>query len=456
MKGACAHDTASFTSLGAGVAGHVDRMASAAVSGIRPKKDQQRAAASWGDGFGSNNVFSGYTSESGRGYTASGYDDEEVGSSKKAQGASAMNDAFLQSAYAVAMDEQQLDQLRHLKATLEADPLTRHASKVKAFGVCASGSADMMNILTSANVVMPRGKPESMPEFMLPVVRAVVRVQNKVVASLEALLRDLLHYDALVKPMALCLIKLDLASLDLKAAMGREGVSRLGLDKSKTEVKGLQSTAAFHAVWPVFTYAFSMIAQWDEYANVTMVKLGSKVSEAVIGGQSLAEALAPIGFHFQMFAMLAEDLHKGGEAFPSLSDVYESEAKGEFMTAHHARSAGGTGGIDITSKVFKDAVKSAVKELGPARVEGWGRQKSGAPEKEVVASTASTEAAAKAAKEKKIAWAVAKLKEATIPVPEDERVPNVLMSAWRISHPGECWRLGLRGVCDSADCAVCK
>ena len=46
-----------------------------------------------------------------------------------------MNDAFLQSAYAVAMDEQQLDQLRHLKATLEADPLARHASKVKAFGV---------------------------------------------------------------------------------------------------------------------------------------------------------------------------------------------------------------------------------------------------------------------------------------------------------------------------------
>ena len=77
------------------------------------------------------------------------------------------------------------------------------------------------------------------------------------VASLEALLRDLLHYDALVKPMALCRIKLDLASLDLKVAMGREGVSRLGLDKSKTEVKGLQSTAAFHAVWPVFTYAFS-------------------------------------------------------------------------------------------------------------------------------------------------------------------------------------------------------
>ena len=83
LKGACAHDTAGFTSRRVDLAGHVDRMASAAISGIRPKKDQQRAAANWGDGFGSNNIFSGFTSENGRGYTASGYDDEEVSSSKK-------------------------------------------------------------------------------------------------------------------------------------------------------------------------------------------------------------------------------------------------------------------------------------------------------------------------------------------------------------------------------------
>ena len=52
---------------------------------------------------------------------------------------------------------------------------------------------------------------------------------------MEALLRDLLYYDAIVKPMAKYLTTMDLSSLDLKAVMGREGVSKLGLDKSKID-----------------------------------------------------------------------------------------------------------------------------------------------------------------------------------------------------------------------------
>jgi hypothetical protein len=96
-----------------------------------------------------------------------------------------------------------------------------------------------MNIFTSANIVVPKGKPESLPEFLLAVVRAVMRIQGKVLAAMEALLRDLLYYDALVKPMAKCLITLDLSVIDMKSVMGREGVARLGLDKTKLDVKAV-------------------------------------------------------------------------------------------------------------------------------------------------------------------------------------------------------------------------
>ena len=270
-------------------------------------------------------------------------------------------DAFLQSAYVVSEDEQMRFELRDLRNTVEANPLSHHTRKIQAFGVCAASSPDLMNILTSANIVMPKGKPDPLPEFLLPVVRAVMRIQGKVLAAMEALLRDLLYYDALVKPMAKCLITLDMSAIDMKSVMGREGVARLGLDKTKLDVKAAPSTLAFHAVWPVLTFVFGLVNQWDEDASMTMVRLGSRVTEAMMAGHAFAEALAPIGFHFQLFTLMAEDLHKGGEAFPCLTDVYESEAKGEFMTAHRSRSVVGAGGIDLNSKAFKDAVAAVVK-----------------------------------------------------------------------------------------------
>ena len=95
-----------------------------------------------------------------------------------------------------------------------------------------------------ANVVMPKGKTDLMPEFLMPVVRAVMRIQAKVLAAMEALLRDLLCYDAIVKPMAKCIVTMELAYLDLKAVMGRQGISKLGLDKSKSGAKAAPFTAS--------------------------------------------------------------------------------------------------------------------------------------------------------------------------------------------------------------------
>ena len=74
-----------------------------------------------------------------------------------------MTNAFLQSAYVVSEDEQMRSDLRDLRNTVEANPLSHHTRKIQAFGVCATASPDLMNILTSANIVMPKGKPESLP-----------------------------------------------------------------------------------------------------------------------------------------------------------------------------------------------------------------------------------------------------------------------------------------------------
>ena len=38
------------------------------------------------------------------------------------------------------------------------------------------------------------------------------------------------------------------------------------------------STLAFHAVWPVLTFVFGLVNQWDEDASMTMVRLGSRGS----------------------------------------------------------------------------------------------------------------------------------------------------------------------------------
>ena len=124
-------------------------------------------------------------------------------------------DAFLQSAFNVSEDPTLRDELRDLKNTVESDPLSRHAAKIEAFGFCATSSPDLMNLLTSANIVMPKGKPDLLPAFLTLVVRAVMRIQSKVLAAMEALLRDLLYYDAIVKPMAKCLITLRLVEAEL-------------------------------------------------------------------------------------------------------------------------------------------------------------------------------------------------------------------------------------------------
>ena len=194
---------------------------------------------SGGDGLG----------EVPRCFVSAGGDDDDSG--KKTSKSTMQEDAFLQSAYNVSEDSTLRDELSDLKNSVESDPLSRHAAKIKAFGICATSAPDLMNLLTSANIVVPKGKSDLLPEFLMPVVRAVMRIQSKVLAAMEALLRDLLYYDAMVKPMAKCLITMDLSSLDLKAVMGREGISKLGLDKSKSDAKVAPSTAAFHAVWPV-------------------------------------------------------------------------------------------------------------------------------------------------------------------------------------------------------------
>jgi hypothetical protein len=180
---------------------------------------------------------------------------------------------------------------------------------------------------------------------------------------------------------------------------------------------------------------------------MTMMRLGSRVTEAMLAGHAFAEALSPIGFHFQLYTLMAEDLHKGGEAFPCLTDVYESEARNEFMTAHRSRSVVGVGGIDLNSKAFKDAVSAVVKSQGR-------RQEPSATRPTPEADDSEEAAAIK--KAANITWATAFLKEATLPVPAATAVSSKLIAAWRYTHLKTCWRLGLRGVCDNKECPVCS
>jgi hypothetical protein len=414
------------------------------TSGLKGFKFNVRGPphSSGGDGLGGHHAPRAGDSLRSRCFMAAEGDDDDVQISSKAAASTIQADAFLQAAYVVSEDEQLRFELRDLRNTVEENPMSHHAKKIQAFGMCAASSPDLMNILTSANIVTPKGKPDTLPEYLLAVVRAVMRIQGKVLAAMESLLRDLLYYDALVKPMAKCLITLDLSSIDMKSVMGREGVARLGLDKTKLDVKAAPSTLAFHAVWPVLTFVFGLVSQWDESAGMTMVRLGSRVTEAMMAGHAFAEALAPIGFHFQLFTLMAEDLHKGGEAFPCLTDVYESEAKGEFMTQHRSRSVVGAGGIDLNSKAFKDAVAAVVKG-----------HKVGAPRPAPESGDADEAAAVKNARN--VAWATALLKETTIPVPAATTVTTKLIAAWRYAHPKTCWRIGLRGACDNKDCVVC-
>ena len=427
--------------------GSLETQVSEGYDGRSPRgsgfQQPQLRLRSSGDGLGGRISFG---KEASRCYVDAGGDDDEVG--KKSSTSTIQADAFLQSAMNVAEDQQLRFELQELKHAVEADPLTHHAAKVKAFGICATSAPDLMNLLTSANVVMPKGKTDLMPEFLVPVVRAVMRIQAKVLAAMEALLRDLLYYDAIVKPMAKCVVTMDLASLDLKAVMGREGISKLGLDKSKSEAKAAPSTAAFHAVWPVLTFVLSLAYQWDEDINMTMVMLGTRVAEAMMAGHSFADALAPIGFHFQLFGLMAEDLHKGGDSFPSLTDVFEKESKGEFMTAHRSRSIPGVGGVDLASKAFKDAVKAAVKEVAP-RVN---LPKAKAGSEESGAGTASAKEKGKKQKE----WATEVLEEYTFPIPETVNITNKMLAAFRTLNPGVCWKLVMRGVCEADHCPVCS
>ena len=186
-------------------------------------------------------------------------DDDDVSSSRKASASTIQADAFLQSACVVSEDGQMRFELRDLKNTVEANPMSHHTRKIQAFGTCASSSPDLMNILTSANVVMPKGKSLSFCYTCSACCHAHPR--ESAGCDGKALLRDLLYYDALVKPMAKCLITLDLSAVDMKSIMGREGVARLGLDKTKLDVKAAPSTLAFHAVWPVLTFVFGLVSQ---------------------------------------------------------------------------------------------------------------------------------------------------------------------------------------------------
>ena len=174
---------------------------------------------------------------------------------------------------------------------------------------------------------------------------------------------------------------------------------------------------------------------------MTMVMLGTRVAEAMMAGHSFADALAPIGFHFQLSGLMAEDLHKGSDSFPSLTDVFEKESKGEFMTVHRSRSIPGVGGVDLASKTFKDAVKAAVKEVAP-RVNS---PKAKAGSEESGAGTASAKEKGKKQKE----WATEVLEEYTFPIPDTVNISNPMLAAFRTLNPGVCWKLVMRGVCEA-------
>ena len=97
-----------------------------------------------GDGLGGRTSFGKETS---RCYVDAGGDDDEFG--KKSATSTIQADAFLQSAMNVAEDQQMRLELQDLKIAVEADPLTHHAAKLKAFGICATSAPDLMNLLTA-------------------------------------------------------------------------------------------------------------------------------------------------------------------------------------------------------------------------------------------------------------------------------------------------------------------
>ena len=110
---------------------------------------------SGGDGLG----------EVPRCFVSAGGDDDDSG--KKTSKSTMQEDAFLQSAYNVSEDSTLRDELSDLKNSVESDPLSRHAAKIKAFGICATSAPDLMNLLTSANIVVPKGKSDLLPEFLM-------------------------------------------------------------------------------------------------------------------------------------------------------------------------------------------------------------------------------------------------------------------------------------------------
>ena len=163
-KGPCAHGKKDFAFLAAshGCSGGDDGPSSGFNFNLNPKGLQQRGG---GDGLGG-----GHASRLGEGinsrcFVAADGGDDEVAIAGKTATSTMQADAFLQSAYNVSEDEQMRFELRELKNIVEANPLSFHTRKIQAFGVCATSSPDLMNILTSANIVMSKGKPDSLPEF---------------------------------------------------------------------------------------------------------------------------------------------------------------------------------------------------------------------------------------------------------------------------------------------------
>jgi hypothetical protein len=71
-------------------------------------------------------------------FIAADGDDDDVPSSRKASTSTIQADAFLQSTCVVAEDEQMRFELRDLRNTVEANPMSQHTRKIQAFGICAN------------------------------------------------------------------------------------------------------------------------------------------------------------------------------------------------------------------------------------------------------------------------------------------------------------------------------
>ena len=130
-----------------------------------------------------------------------------------------------------------------------------------------------------------------------------------------------------------------------------------------------------------------------------------------------------------------------------MTDIFEKESKGEFMTAHRSRSIPGVSSVDLASKAFKDAVKAAVKEVTP---------KVNPPKAKPGSEEGAGSTAAKEKTKNQKEWATGVLAEFIFPIPEMVNISNKMLAAFRTLNPGVCWKLVMRGVCEADHCPVCS